>query len=128
MLLLHRVLLDEFHPRGRVLESMRMMAHSWFVDDLNDPTALFVDLLGQRGVLLDWDDLVAVPDNRTDRYPVRGQYAECLQRCLRVVRGLLVGLESVPFPGLLPVARATLSFPFAAGRKRGDCPRVFAMR
>ena len=104
------------------------MAYSWFVDDLNDPTELFVDLLGQRGVLFDWHDLVAVPDNRNDRYLVLGQYAECLQRRLRVVRGLLVGLEPIPFSELLPVARAPLYFPFAAGRKRGDCPRVFAMR
>ena len=46
---------------------MRMVAHPWLVDHLKDSTQLLVELLGHRGVLLDRDNVVAVPDNREDR-------------------------------------------------------------
>ena len=51
---------------------MRMVAHAWLVDDLKNPTQRLVEFLGHRGVLLDRDDIVAVPDNRKDRDLVLG--------------------------------------------------------
>ena len=49
-----------------------MVAHPWLVDDLKNPTQLLVEILGHRSVLLDRDDIVAVPDNRKDRDLVLG--------------------------------------------------------
>ena len=51
---------------------MRMVAHAWLVDDLKDSTLYLVELLGHRSVLLNRDDIVAVPDNRKDRDLVLG--------------------------------------------------------
>jgi len=70
--LLHGVLLDEFHHGCGIIKSMRMVAHSWLVDDLKNPTELLVELLRHRSVLVDWDDIVAVPDDRNDRDLVLG--------------------------------------------------------
>ena len=70
--LLLGVLLDEFHHGCGIIQSMRMVAHSRLVDDLKNPTELLVELLGHRGVLVDWDDIVAVPDDRKDRDLVLG--------------------------------------------------------
>ena len=49
-----------------------MVAHAWLVDHLKNPTELLVELLGHRRVLLDRDDVVAVPDHRKDRDLVLG--------------------------------------------------------